>query len=528
VFNSSSTRADAKAVDGRRQRTPRHEAADSPTQQLGHTSIPARPSGRSADQDRITTRENQLKTVTVGDVLARWRTVMACALVAALAGTVYVILAGPAFTSHASLLLASSNPSESSGQETRADLETESRVIVSEPVLAAAAQTTGSTFADLLASVEATPVTNTRILQLSVRGSSPDDARSRTQAVIDTYRSQRVRTQQIEIDQYREYVATELARIQQARDSSRPSGGTQAALDAQRSQLLTDLSVVEGAARTETGGVSVIDPPLPPSTVSAYTVVALQAGLAILVGLVVGATLILVRLATSKRIETARQVGDIVNVPILAHVGRYGRGKSAEAGEPAHVPSLEGDDLHAVRRALALAGSRTVALCSVNETRCSRLVALSVAAGSASRGGPILLISALEFPEADDLLNEAENRPPGLAGVARGQSTVREMALTPERTNVANLWFVPRAPAEDDVSLLSSTAAHQAIAECGRWWSECFVTCTGSDLPLLGESIEVVVLVIDLGETDDASLREVVRYSRGADCEIAGAIVVGR
>ncbi|MDD7966806.1 Wzz/FepE/Etk N-terminal domain-containing protein [Actinomycetospora lemnae] len=512
-------------ADGTGRRSPRHGATDSPTQQLGPIDGTARAPGFLAERYIPDSTDRRFKPVTVSDVARRWRTVLACALVALLAGTAYLVLAGPGYTSRASLLLASTNPSESSGQETRADLETESRVVVSEPILAAAGRGVGADFRELADSVEATPITNTRILQLTVRGPTPEEAMLRTEAILNIYRSERVKAQQTEIDQYREYVAQELARNQQARDNARVNAGTQSTLDAQRSQLLTDLSIVEGAARSRTGGVSVIDPPQAPSSFSFYLLAAIQSMLAAGIGGVIGVAIIVARLSTSMFVETERQLSSVVGLPVLARVDRSELTKKCEdqGEEPSNV--LDSKGLDAVRRALTLARSRTHVLCSVGETNVNRLAALNVALGTAARGRSVVLFTTMNFPEADEMLN-AENAPAaGLAGLSRGWTSVREIALPPERTSVANLWFVPRNPDDDNVALLAVPEIQQAFLECSRWWGVCYIACVAEDLPLLGDAAKAVVLLVDLGSTDEAALRETVRGHHAAGHELVGFVV---
>jgi capsular polysaccharide biosynthesis protein len=525
--NSSSVEVEGIVRDGRQRPRPRHGGIESPTQRMGTFEGSGR-HGRNPSNYAPESNAGGFRNVSVGDVLRRWRAVVFCGIVALLVSITYFVIVGPHFTSRASLLLAPSNPSDTSGQGIRADLETESRVAMSEPVLTAAAQAVGTNFKEMEASAEATPVTNTRILQLSVEGTAPDESSRRMQAIIDAYRRERVSAQATAINQYREYIAQELAKIEEARDASRPIAGTQTALDAQRSQLLTDLSVVEGAARTETGGVSVVDPPGTPTEASFYVSALLQVLLSGTVGLVVGVVTVAIRLATSRRVETSRQFTDLTSIPVLGCVDRDAV-KGLHAGsKPDSLVNLSADSFPSVRRALAVAGSRTHALCSIANTKAGRISALSLAAAAAGRGSRVLLVSAEDFPEVDEVFAEPHEKGAGTGNDGEGGSAATasstRVTLTPAHTGIMNLWYLSKREGDDAVAMLTSPGVRRAIAESSRQWGECFVMCTGEDLALLGESIGAVVLLVSLGEVDESSLRQLIsRYSGSA---IVGAILI--
>jgi capsular polysaccharide biosynthesis protein/Mrp family chromosome partitioning ATPase len=457
--------------------------------------------------------------------------VLVCGILAGAAALAFVYLTGPQYTSTATLLLSprlSVDPNADT--DSARALETEVRVLNSGAVLAPVAREIGSSVSELRSDFEATPVTNTRLILISAEGSDPEAAKEKADRVVAAYRAYRVEAQNQEVSEYAAYIAGRLARISEARSrpGSSPVGSTtDAALEAERTRLLTDLEVVRSVGRSATGGVSVTDPPSLPEKTSYYTSAARTLALAVALGMVIGAAVAVQRILTSDVVFTPRDVEAQGGPPVLADFRHPHRGRRRpEPSVELITRTASATEVAAARRHIALRTAQRVVVAGLGDPDTTAYAAMRLAAGVASTGTAVLLICA--DPSAESFLGDVDLDESGLAAVAAGRAGFEDVLSPGQRLGVPNLSVVAPGAGSDPVTLLSAEKTRVALEQASGPWQLVVIACSAVDAPLVAAAVDACVLAVPAGGTGRRELDRAVHDLEQQEVPVLGALLVPR
>jgi polysaccharide biosynthesis transport protein len=474
--------------------------------------------------ERRTTRDDG-RSVTGGVMRRRVRRyagfIAACGLIAGVAAGVVVFVRDPVYTSEATVLLSprlSIDPS--ADLEAARSLETEAQVMMSGLVLEAAADEASFSVPELVAAVEATAVTNTRLIRITAVGPSPEVAQRRTDAVVGAYQQYRIEAQGQEAADYGAYIATELARIEGSRASAGtsppPADPAVAALEAERERLLTDLEVVRSTEQSASGGVSVVDAPSVPGSWS-YPMTAIRdVAIGLVLGLLIGAAIAVLRAMTTNTVLSGRDVEDRFDLRVLGDVEL----PVTDIGDPVSSSA----DMADLRRALAVRGAHRLVVAGVGGSPTAATgTALRLGVAAASSGTSVLLISA--YRDGGELLGGFDPGRRGLDAVAEGRAVLDDVLVPPRATGVPDLSFVPCGPGGDVLAILSSVGMATLMREASTRWSLLVLVCPAADAPLVAAVADAGVLALAAGDVDESQVESAERGLVESGIPVLGVVL---
>jgi capsular polysaccharide biosynthesis protein len=454
--------------------------------------------------------------------------VLLCGFLAGGAALVYLFVTGPQYTSTATVLLSprlSVDPN--ADPDSARALETEVRLLNSGAVLEPAARAIGSSVAELRDDLETTPVTNTRLMRIGADGSSPEAANQKVASVLGAYRAYRVEEQNQEVSQYAAYIAQRLARIEETRSASgsSPAGTTtEAALEAERTRLLTDLEVVRSVGRSATGGVSVTDPPSLPEESSYYTSAARTLALAVALGLVIGAAVAVQRILTSDVVFSPQDVEEHGGPPVLADFRASGRARNIpDPSVELITRAASASDVAAVRREITLHTAQRVVVAGLGDADTTAYAAIRLAAGVASTGTAVLLVCA--DPSAEGFLADMDLDESGLAAVAAGRAGFEDVVSSGQRLGVPTLSLVAPGVGADSVTLLSADKTRVALEQASGPWQLVVIVCSAVDAPLVAAAVDAYVLAVPAGGASRSDLDRTV-HTLAQEAPVIGAVLL--
>jgi capsular polysaccharide biosynthesis protein/Mrp family chromosome partitioning ATPase len=454
--------------------------------------------------------------------------VLACGLLAGAAALALLFLTGPRYTSTATILL---SPRLSVDLNADVDgsrtLDTEARLLNSGAVLEPAARSVGSSVAELRNDVEVSPVTNTRLIRISAEGPSPEVAQKTVAAVFAAYRAYRVESQNREVSEYGTFIADRLARIDEARSApgSPPPGSVNAAaLEDERTRLLTDLEVVRSVGRSATGGVSVSDPPSLPEESSYFTAAARSLALAVALGLAIGVAVAIQQVLTRDVVISPKDIEENGGLPVLADFRAPAQGHTI--GQPSVeliAQTTSAAEVSAIRREIITHAVQRLAVAGLADSETTTYAAIRLATGVASTGTAVLVV--LTDPSAGTLFEDMHSDGPGLAAVAAGRAGLEDVLWSGQRLGVPDLSVVPAGAGADPVTLLSSKKTRMALEQAAEHWQLVVVVCSAVDAPLVAAFVDGCVLAVPARRTSRKELERAARAIAEHRTPILGAVL---
>ena len=433
---------------------------------------------------------------TIGDygLLARrrWIALLVGLLIGLLLAVAYLNFATPTYVSNAKVLVRSvSTDTTATGSRTAetVNLDTEAQLVTSFPVADIAATTLGATGdpVRLTRKVTVTVPANTTVLNVAYAATSAQGAVDGAQAFAEAYLENRTATavaaNENEINRVRGVIKQLGKQLQAVNNELNDVINPPSALD--RTGLLArrdNINVQVGAASVSltslqgtviTGGEIIFQAQLPHKKTSPNPVLVLPSGL--MAGLLLGIALAVLRDRMDKRIHTSADVERLFGVPVLAEAD------ASRAASLERSPNVQ-HEMRALYYALRAPDPRTpvvVLLVGDNDAAADELAGVfaSVSARSGSLTTLIRRDSTLDDPTASLTLSSAPD-----LDVFDYQTL--EILHGDELRPHAATAVISDLSENRDVVALGLPTGDRTI-----------------DLPALGHSVDVAVLVIELGVT---------------------------
>lgn len=229
----------------------------------------------------------------------RWPILLAAALVGALAGALFSQATPERYEATASLVVTPVTSNPITGAREEVNIRTEQEILGSREVARRAAEELGDTPSDdtpLSADVEVAAPTGSQILQVTVRGATPDEAAERANAVAAAYLEMRRESESEASERYVESVDQQLEDLR-AEDSTPATDSLIERLQQQRSSM----------ALSDPEPGRIIGPATPPTSPSGPGLPATMAGAA-MAGLLLGVCLAILRERTDSQLRSAERL----------------------------------------------------------------------------------------------------------------------------------------------------------------------------------------------------------------------------
>lgn len=457
---------------------------------------PHRGSGRSA--------EDVAAARVVRRVIAQWKLVLACAVVAAVAGFVASNARSDQYEATttvelndidlASVFLAQNLQQQ--GQDAQTKVATAAKLVTFPSVLQSAARTLadGTTAAQLSTSVSVTPQAQTTLVDISVTAPTPRGAAARANAVRTAFIASRQQSTSAQLIAARQRVQRDFDSLTDAQKSS-PDG------QAQR-QRLNQLDTLIATAGAGVRTAQVATPPTAPVAPRPRR----DAILALVAGALLGLGIALLRARLDNRMSDVEELDEVWELPLLGQIPQSkGLSTSGRALPPAvaiEAFALARTNLRYLRVG---ADVRKLVVTSAIAGEGKSTVSWNIALAAAMAGQRVLVVEAdLRRPVLSERLGLSGGRGLSelLAGLAEPGDVVHQVSVPvpgaePAALDVVPAGFVPPSP----IALLERES-------------------TGTALAALAEGYDLVVL-----DTPPAS---VVADAKVLLAHADGALVVSR
>lgn len=411
------------------------------------------------------------------------------------------------------LLLESSDPTR--------DVATVARLVTREPVAVRARNRLGlqTSPRELLRSIEATPVADTSVVQVTARSTSARAAQRLANAFASSLVDERTDRLHAQLDQV---IPRLTARIQRLRPGN-PT--TRDALTAQLSTLTGLRDGPDPTIRLETRA------DLPSSPVSPRRTLTIVA--AIVVGLVLGVGGIFMLQILDPRLRRENQLRELYRVPILARIAKHG-GSSPDPVRPEELSRSMADGYHSLRAALTAGrgdatGEHSVLVTGASPSEGKTTTAINLAFSLANSGNSVVLIETdVRRPSIGRTLGLTPRY--GLTHAIDGGISLEE-ALVQVGDEDSRVQALLTTPADLAERAFSPAAIHQLLEQAKRLAGFVIVDTPPLNqvphmLPL-ASMVDDVVIVVRFGRTNLKELNDLAEFLVQQHIRPTGFAIVG-
>jgi len=457
----------------------------------------------------------------------------------------YILIAPRTYQATAKVLVTSTpGVMDSSAEGARLisgiNLDTEAQLVKSQPV-AATVQLTAGTAADelsvegLIKRVSVTVPPSTTVLNITVTGTTPEQAQQLSSAFADAYLANRKKQAQDALDlqteelqKQRDFLKIDIASLT-SRLAAATTPQARAELSASLNDTASELRAISGEyaalkSRTISPGIVVAQPVLPAQPVSPNPTLALLSGA--LLGVVLGLFLAFMVDRRDPRIHDVRELRRRLRVPVLVQVPLV-KGSAPEV-IPAHTAA--GQSFVQLRTVLLNAlpdGAGVVVISGTTEGTGADAVAANLAATVARADHDTVLLVADARSTAPALLGVPQG--PGLAEVLRKGVSVS--AVSRESRAISGLKVIaPGVHLEDDVEDLEGAGIADVLAGLAKEAQVVIVlappTSRSADAQSLARLSDGALLVVEIDRSSSVDVKAAMHQLQLVGTPMPGSVVL--
>jgi capsular polysaccharide biosynthesis protein len=434
----------------------------------------------------------------------RWLSVVAGVVAGLLVAVAYLSLATPTYVSTAHVLVnQTSTDTTATGARTTGssvNLDTEAQIVKSIPVAVLAAKSLGAattnTPAQLANHVSVTVPPNTTVLDISYSATTATAAQQAAQAFAKAYIANRSATAQASINQQVQQVQNVIDQLAKQRaaiteklnsTSSPPSPTTRTALLARRDNLDTQLGATGVSLSTllgtvVVGGTVIVNAPFPTSKTSPNPYLVLPSGL--VVGLILGVALAVLREKSDRRVHRDADIERLFDLPVATSLDA---GRTRNLGHSLEVQR----EMQVLYQTLVAPSPDTtvVTLLVGSDHRSADELAEVLSTISARSGSRTTLLRSQSLPDGA----RSAVGSPGLDLELLDYKSTGILVDESLRTHAVSAVITGLRARRDLVVLEMPTENLTA------------------DLMVLGHSVDVAIVVVELGRTTRKVVGDIVR-----------------
>lgn len=290
----------------------------------------------------------------------------------------------------------------------------------------------------------------------------------------------------------------------------------------------------QATADLELGNARIIDRAVPPLKAHWPKPLLICAG-AVLLGLILGAALVLVREALDNTVGNAEQLEELSGVPVLCSLPHVtGREQSLEKLSRLEVDdpkSIYAEGVRTLRTSILLNDRegqrmRKLMICSSLPAEGKTTISSNLAAVLAERERVLLVDADLRRPRIGALFGISPLRP-GLAQLLAGETTLEEAVTS---SDIAGIDLLPAGGARDNPQVMLASDRFFALIDelAKRYDRVVFDTAPCqlvSDALLFAKHMDGVILVARSGSTARKVLASTARRLRNAEAPLIGAVL---
>ena len=251
----------------------------------------------------------------------------------------------------------------------------------------------------------------------------------------------------------------------------------------------------------------------------------LYAALALILGLALGLALAALAHRLDRRVRSVEDLESLVDVPILARVGRRGRGDSGAAAFTEAFRVLRTNLQFAMPDGIL----RTIAVTSWSPVEGKSTTVSQLARVSATAGNDVLVVEAdLKRPSQQTFFRpDATGRlSPGLTTYIVGGAALED-CIHP--TGISSVQLVPAGPQVPSLSgLLESARGREVLDDLATAADLVIFDCpplsVGADAATVAGRVDGVVLVVNMEEATRESVREALRGLQAVSARVLGIV----